>query len=40
MMNPKDGGAQTKVGPHNTIRVVMEDLPKKERITLEKELKE
>jgi hypothetical protein len=40
MMNPKDGGARTKVGPHNTIRVVMEDLPEAERITLEKELKE
>jgi hypothetical protein len=40
MMNPKDGGARTKVGPHNTIRVAMEDLPKIERIELEKELEE
>jgi hypothetical protein len=40
MMNPKDGGAWTKVGPHNTIMVVMEDLPEAERIALEKELKE
>jgi hypothetical protein len=39
MMNPKNGGAQTEVGPHNTIRVAMEDLPEAERITLEKELK-
>jgi hypothetical protein len=40
MANPKDGGAQTEVGPHNTIGVAMEDLPKAERIALEKELKE
>jgi hypothetical protein len=32
-MNPKDGGARTEVGPHNTIRVAMEDLPKAERST-------
>jgi hypothetical protein len=36
MMNPKDGGAQIEVGPHNTIGVVMEDLPEAERNTLEK----
>jgi hypothetical protein len=40
MMNPKDGGARTEVGPHNTIRVAMEDLPEAERIALEKELEE
>jgi hypothetical protein len=38
MMNPKDGGAQTEVGPHNTIRVAMEDLLEVERVALEKEL--
>jgi hypothetical protein len=38
MTNPKDGGAQTEVGPHNTIRVAMEDLPEVERVALEKEL--
>jgi hypothetical protein len=37
MMNPKDGGAQTEFGPHNMIRVAMEDLPEAERIALEKE---
>jgi hypothetical protein len=40
MMNPKDGGAQTKVGTHNTIGVAMEGLPEAERIALEKELEE
>jgi hypothetical protein len=40
MMNLKDGGAQTEVGPHNTIGVAMEDLPEAERIALEKELEE
>jgi hypothetical protein len=40
MTNPKDGGARTEVGPHNTIRVAMENLPEAERITLEKELEE
>jgi hypothetical protein len=40
MMSPKDGGARTEVGPHNTIGVAMEDPPEAERITLEKELKE
>jgi hypothetical protein len=30
MTNPKDGGARTEVGPHNTIRVAMEDLPEAE----------
>jgi hypothetical protein len=38
MMNPKESGAQTEVGPHNTIGVAMEDLPKAERRALEKEL--
>jgi hypothetical protein len=38
MMNPKDGGPQMEVEPHNTIRVAMEDLPEAERIALEKEL--
>jgi hypothetical protein len=40
MMNPKDSVARTKVGPHNTIGVAMEDLPKVERRALEKELEE
>jgi hypothetical protein len=40
MTNPKDGGARTEVGPHNTIALAMEDLPEAEKIALEKELKE
>jgi hypothetical protein len=40
MTNSKDGGAQTEVEPHNTIGVVMEDLPEVERIALEKALEE
>jgi hypothetical protein len=40
MMNPKESGARTEVGPHNTISLVMEDLPEAERRTLEKELEE
>jgi hypothetical protein len=40
MMNPKESGAQTEVGPHNMIGVAMEDLPEEERRALEKELKE
>jgi hypothetical protein len=40
MTNPKDGGAQTEVRPHNTIEVAMEDLHEAERIALEKELEE
>jgi hypothetical protein len=40
MMNPKDSATQTKVGPHNTIGVVIEDLPEAERRVLEKELEE
>jgi hypothetical protein len=40
MMNPKDSAARTKVGPHNMIRVAMEDLPEAERRALEKELEE
>jgi hypothetical protein len=38
--NPKDGGARTEVGPHNTITVAMEDLHEVEKIALEKELEE
>jgi hypothetical protein len=38
MMNPKDSAVRTDVGPHNTIGVAMEDLPKAERRVLEKEL--
>jgi hypothetical protein len=37
-MNPKDSAVRTEVRPHNTIGVAMEDLPKAERRTLEKEL--
>jgi hypothetical protein len=40
MMNPKDGGAWTEVGPHNMIGVVMEDHPEAEGIALEKKLEE
>jgi hypothetical protein len=40
MTNPKDGGARTEVGPHNTIALAMEDLPEAEKIALENELKE
>jgi hypothetical protein len=40
MMNLKESGAQTEVGPHNTIGVALEDLPEAERRALEKELKE
>jgi hypothetical protein len=40
MTNPKESGAWTKVGPHNTIGVTMVDLPKAERRALEKELEE
>jgi hypothetical protein len=40
MMNPKDNAAQAEVGPHNMIKVVMEDLPEAERRALEKELEE
>jgi hypothetical protein len=40
MMNPKDSAARTEVGPHNTIRVAMDDLPEAERRALEKELEE
>jgi hypothetical protein len=38
MLNLKDGGARTEVGPHNMIGVAVEDLPEVERIALEKEL--
>jgi hypothetical protein len=40
MANPKESGARTEVGPHNTIGVVMEDLPEAVRRALEKELEE
>jgi hypothetical protein len=40
MTNSKDSVAQAEVGPHNTIRVVMEDLPEAESRALEKELEE
>jgi hypothetical protein len=40
MMNPKESGARTEVGPHNTIGVAMEDLPEAEIRALEKELVE
>jgi hypothetical protein len=40
MTNPKECGAQTEAGPHNTIAVALEDLPTTEKITLEKELEE
>jgi hypothetical protein len=40
MTNPEDSAAWTEVGPHNTIGVVMEDLPEEERRTLKKELEE
>jgi hypothetical protein len=40
MMNPKESGSRTEVGPHNTIGVVMEDPPEVERRALEKELEE
>jgi hypothetical protein len=39
MVNPKESGARTAVGPHNMIGVAMEDLPEAERRVLEKELK-
>jgi hypothetical protein len=40
MTNPKDSVARTEVGPHNTIRVAMEDMPEAERRVLDKELVE
>jgi hypothetical protein len=40
MTTSKDGTACTEIGLHNTISVVMEDLPKAERVALEKELQE
>jgi phosphoribosyl-dephospho-CoA transferase len=40
MTNPKDSAVRTEVGPHNMIRVAMEDLPEAERRALEKELEE
>jgi hypothetical protein len=40
MMNSKDSATCTEVGPHNTIGVVMEDLPEAEERALEKELEE
>jgi hypothetical protein len=38
--NPKESGSRIKVGPHNTIGVAMEDLPKVERRTFKMELEE
>jgi hypothetical protein len=40
MTNPKDSAARTEVGTHNTIGVVMEDLPEADRRALERELEE
>jgi hypothetical protein len=40
MTNLKESGAQTEVGPDNTIGVAMEDLPEAGRRALEKELEE
>jgi hypothetical protein len=40
MMNSKESGTRTEVGPHNKIGVEMEDLPEVERGALEKALKE
>jgi hypothetical protein len=40
MTSLKESAARTKVGPHNTIGVAMEDLPKAEWRVHEKELKE
>jgi hypothetical protein len=40
MTNPKESGARTEVGPHNTIGVAMEDLPEAERRALEEEMAE
>jgi hypothetical protein len=40
MTNPKDSAVRNEVGPHNTIGVVMEDLPEAKRRALEKELEE
>jgi uncharacterized membrane protein len=40
MTNPKESGTRTKVGPHNTIDMAMENLPEAERRVLKKELEE
>jgi hypothetical protein len=40
MINPRESGAQTEVGPHNMVGVAMEDLPKAKRKALQKELEE
>jgi hypothetical protein len=40
MTNLNDSAAWIEIRPHNTIRVVMEDLPEAERRVLEKELEE
>jgi hypothetical protein len=40
MTNPRESGVRTKVRPHNTIDVAMEDLPEAERKALEKEVEE
>jgi hemerythrin len=34
MINPREGGAQTEVGPHNTFIMATEDLPEEERKAL------
>jgi hypothetical protein len=40
MTTLKDGTTRMEIGQHNTIDVVMEDLPEVERVALEKELQE
>jgi hypothetical protein len=38
MRTSKDGTAHMEIRQHNTVSVEMEDLPKAERVALEKEL--
>jgi hypothetical protein len=40
MTNPRESGARTKVRPHNTIGMAMEDLPEAEWTTLLRKLEE
>jgi hypothetical protein len=40
MMNSKNSAARTEVGPHNAIRVAMEDLPEAQGRVLKMELEE
>jgi hypothetical protein len=40
MTYPKESGARTEVGPHNTIGMAMEDRPEVEGRVLKKELEE